>query len=742
MTDKHSDLLTVSKPQLKRLRVAVALSLFLLLMSCSNKIKLIDTDAQIPRIDGDVLWVTNSEGEPLSLPIKRPSVESQVKTACPASVYESIGSLTYVEKIMAEEDYESIEESLRRMVELGLHIFQIRDQLASDFAASYPQVAAEVVRCNLVLQPDDLIYKRLRFVGPRSSDLTVECLGRGEQRAQIRNPLDTATIRSKDSGDNENKFAVMLSFEPGNCGLEPLSDGEYVDELGGVKSSCDPVKNVKINNCRVRGRVSARSFGGDLFELSSVRSDHVERLQASAAQHVSLTGMQIQGRYKGAIHLLPGVHHFNIEDSEILGGFHSMTIHLPADGGWNVIKNNRITGQRKIDAAIFSYDNKEREVISIDSSEHNRIINNHISDMSFGGIHLYRNCGESGSVRHRIPQYNQIINNVFDYSSGRQSEPTIFIGTRDDISNTVGGVKRYCSDDTGESDRPYPSNDVREYWDNTTVLSSSESNDDWAQNNVIAENQWIQYNPDDGLEPIKRSDKAQKLVNYLIGNETAAERTVQTALDIQAERGAGCAVLAGITDGMAAPYTDPTSNGHLPYIRHGQMVKYYWNNRPVVQLACGTPKVCFDNILKPDSSIACEAPIIEDYGNESQPCDASNVVCAEGDNDGDNHTLGCSGGQLIGIQAACNLEFGKVTDADREQVLMNRIKITKPSKNLDDGNCGADGVNIKQGERLITPWLFSSYSGDVYDELLYSCREYDRNGGDCHISIRHYCEPN
>ena len=445
------------------------------------------------------------------------------------------------------------------------------------------------------------------------------------------------------------------------------------------------------------------------------------------------------------MHFLPGVHHFNIEDSEILGGFIGMTIHLPADGGWNVIKNNKITGQRKRGRWPWSYIGKKREVISIDSSEHNRIVNNHLSDMKYGGIALYRNCGERNDIRHRIPQYNQIINNVFDYSVGTQGKPTIFVGSRDDKSirwSFGRGVKRYCHDDHGKNDERFTGNDVPMAWDTETVRNSSESNSDWAQHNVIADNQMISFSSSLPFSGIKLSSKAKKLDNYLIGNEVVSNRSPEEALDIQRTRGAGCAVLAGITDGMRTPFISTVQNGSVPYVRNTETVKYFWDIRPEVRLACGTPLVCQNNILAVNRSATCEEPIIRDFGNQAQACNAENNVCVEGSNAGDDHTLGCPGTSLIGIQAACNLEFGKASDEQRRRVLLNRVKVVRASDDKDDGRCTADETRIKEGQRLVLPWLFKRYDDAVIpNEIRYACKEHDRNGGDCHVNVRHYCEP-
>lgn len=727
-------------------RLAMLSVLTLLLVSCGNdSITLIDTGIAPTITEENKLRVTLQDGSEVELKIREAARVESPQTECDTSVYEEIGSLTFVEKTMATEIFSSSAEENARKAELRIHIINKRNELEAAFldkfgSGEFSDIESRQITCNLVLQPDDVIYMRLRFEGPLSSNVIINCQGQGDARSQIRNPATTEMQKNKD------KDIPMLHFGSTNCGIEPLTEGgsrRFIDELGAVKSRCDPVKNVRITNCRIRGRVTASSFQGDLNNLSMVRADHVERLRQSAAQHVTFSNVQIAGRYKSAVHFLPGVHHFTIENSEILGGFIGVTIHLPADGGWNVIKNNKITGQRKTGEWTWFKNSRKREVISIDSSEHNRIINNHISDMTYGGIRLYRNCGERGQIRTRIPQYNQIINNVFDYSVGGQRKPTIFVGSRDDksIKWNLGGVKRYCHDDEGKNGERFTGNNVPMPWDTETVRNSSESNSDWAQHNMIADNQLIRFNPTTEFGGIRLSSKAKKLDNYLIGNEVVFNRSPEEALDIQRTRGAGCAVLAGITNDMQPPFISTVRNGDMPYLRNNLTVKYFWDIRPEVRLACGTPLVCQNNILAVIQSDICEEPIIHDFGSQEQACNAENNVCIEGSNAGDSHTLGCPGGYLIGIQAACNLEFGKATDAQRQRVLLNRIKVVQASDDKGDGRCTADKTKIKNGQRLVSPWLFTQYDGNVPNEIKYVCKEHDKNGGDCHVNIRHYCEP-
>ena len=99
-------------------------------------------------------------------------------------------------------------------------------------------------------------------------------------------------------------------------------------------------------------------------------------------------------------------------------------------------------------------------MLAVDGSSYNLIINNWFSGLNNGGIYLYRNCGEGGTVRHATPSYNQIINNVFYYDEYIGFNPSVFIGSRN-------GNRSYCGDDGG-----YP-------------FGSNSSDLDYARYNVV-----------------------------------------------------------------------------------------------------------------------------------------------------------------------------------------------------------------------------------------------------------------
>jgi hypothetical protein len=132
-------------------------------------------------------------------------------------------------------------------------------------------------------------------------------------------------------------------------------------------------------------------------------------------------------------------------DSTINGRSDSAAIYLDAESGSNIIRNNTI-----------NITNAPREIIAIDGSASNQILTNTIQQAPNGGIYLYRNCGEGGTVRHQAPQRNLIAGNTISHTGGYG----IWLGSRN-------GGRFYCSADDG-----YP-------------FGSSKDNGDFADDNII-----------------------------------------------------------------------------------------------------------------------------------------------------------------------------------------------------------------------------------------------------------------
>jgi len=99
-------------------------------------------------------------------------------------------------------------------------------------------------------------------------------------------------------------------------------------------------------------------------------------------------------------------------------------------------------------------------VVAVDGSATNTIVGNRFLRVDHGGIYLYRNCGEGGTVRHQTPRGNVIENNFFnmrDLSSGSYG---VWLGSRK-------GRRSYCEDDIGYTFGS--SIDNRDFADHNTV---------------------------------------------------------------------------------------------------------------------------------------------------------------------------------------------------------------------------------------------------------------------------------
>ena len=228
-----------------------------------------------------------------------------------------------------------------------------------------------------------------------------------------------------------------------------------------VSSSLEKkVENVTIKNCKLYG--SIRLFGLGMngeskgVNESSKSKGHTERAQKAAPSNVLISNMEIKGEQRIPIYLSPGANKVTIENSTVTGTSNSVAIYMDAESGHNVIRNNVFDVK-----PVFNM----REVIAVDGSAYNRIIDNTFKQATRGGIYLYRNCGEGGTVRHQSPQQNLIGRNTFNLQGLNRGHWGIWIGSRN-------GNRNYCEHDSG-----YP-------------FGSSVNNGDFANNNTIRNNKF------------------------------------------------------------------------------------------------------------------------------------------------------------------------------------------------------------------------------------------------------------
>ena len=252
---------------------------------------------------------------------------------------------------------------------------------------------------------------------------------------------------------------LTLALLPAACraqepGLEPLilagaaQAGRRIDCRGGWLQDGRPVEvrilslqrpdggwerpdGLQISHCRLRGAIRVIGLGrngeAEAVRLSSRQPDHSQRARAAAPHGVVLEGLEIEALGPIPIYAGPGTVGLQLRNSRLTGESRSVAVYLDAESRDNLISGNRFdlsTG---------------RERIAVDGSASNRIENNRFSSSDRGGIFLYRNCGEGGTVRHQSPVDNLISGNRFGDDDGA---PSVWLGSRN-------GRRRYCREDAG-----------------------------------------------------------------------------------------------------------------------------------------------------------------------------------------------------------------------------------------------------------------------------------------------------
>jgi hypothetical protein len=243
-----------------------------------------------------------------------------------------------------------------------------------------------------------------------------------------------------------------------------------------------------------------RNGEAEAVKQSSRSLGHTERTQAAAPRNISFINDKFIGQGTIPLYLSPGVTQVTVDRSKITGVSKSVGIYFDAESANNQLLNSTI-----------DTDTDKRELVAVDGSAHNLIQGNYFSSLSNGGIYLYRNCGEGGTVRHQAPQYNQIQNNTFYYDKYLGFNPAIWVGSRM-------GFRLYCSADKG-----YP-------------FGSSANNSDMAQRNLIANNTILTRSVKDmiimGDEPNTVMGNISKPITENTGNN-ASKRAGNQALGIR-----------------------------------------------------------------------------------------------------------------------------------------------------------------------------------------------------------------
>ncbi len=104
-----------------------------------------------------------------------------------------------------------------------------------------------------------------------------------------------------------------------------------------------------------------------------------------------------------------------------------------------------------------------------------------------------------------------------------------------------------------------------------------------------------------------------------------------------------------------------------------------------------------------------------------------------GSNSGCHETASCPSGQvLVGLRAACNLEWTTLASAEPSTRPWDTMTIAR-GPDQGDSFCTIGQVSVAQGVVSLTSELGTAAS------VAFGCREYDANGGDCAVKVEALC---
>jgi parallel beta-helix repeat protein len=386
------------------------------------------------------------------------------------------------------------------------------------------------IDCNVKLDPRyHRVTKRMIFEGPSATGVTLDC--------------NDATI----DGGKSNK----VNYGTDMIEVRSAYTDHKVDDK--VERRWQRPENVTIKNCIIKGsvRVWGMASNGEgsgseyktgkfvwknfkkvevesnYFKDSSKTRNHTIKARNNAPKNIVFDNVTITGVGRNPVYFAPGVTHSKLINSEIKGESEKVGIYLDAESAYNMIENNDIHVKTDEDdwGKLPFVTNRGWPQMAIDGSSRNKIINNRFSELRNGGIYLYRNCGEGGTIRHTPPEHNTIINNVFHYENYNGDKPAIYLSSRD-----YGFKERHpghCDLDDG---KPY---------------GSSRSDKDFAKYNIIMQNQFYKRKIFKHIGGLTRLDDATlddmiKTKNKSLNSPNYVDYNNNEMVDKERKRPAGC----------------------------------------------------------------------------------------------------------------------------------------------------------------------------------------------------------
>ena len=217
----------------------------------------------------------------------------------------------------------------------------------------------------------------------------------------------------------------------------------------------DRPTDIVIRNGRLRGAIRIMGMGrngqGPAVRASSRHTGHTAAAQAAAPARIVISNVWIEAAGPIPIYLAPGVTHTTVEHCVVTGRSRSVALYLDAESAHNTVRDNTFAARTG------------REVLAVDGSADNVIASNRFSLLPLGGIYLYRNSGEGGTVRHQTAHGNVIEGNRFETRGLGWRSYGIWLGSRN-------GRSAYREADAGY---PFGSSlDNRDFADTNTVTGN------------------------------------------------------------------------------------------------------------------------------------------------------------------------------------------------------------------------------------------------------------------------------
>ena len=316
-------------------------------------------------------------------------------------------------------------------------------EVRAELVSKAPPVSIEL-GCNLLLEPGDRVFTKIVIIGSAASGVTLDCNG--------------ATLDGGAHTQNDGRDMIEIK--------SVLIEGKWSRPEDVTVRRCSIIGSMRILGMGPNGEAKA------IRDSSRLDRRHVERVRAAAPTRIMLEGLTITATKRTPLYISPGVTHVTLISSELMGNAIRTAIYLDAETAFNIIKSNNI--HVTVFDEVLGVFNRLGPQISVDASSFNKILNNHFAALEGGGIFLYRNCGEGGTIRHGSPSDNQIFNNVFFYKKYDGDNPAVYLGAHGGLKYHP-PIRGHCGDDEGKP------------W------GSSANDADFATRNVVMQNQIFKH---------------------------------------------------------------------------------------------------------------------------------------------------------------------------------------------------------------------------------------------------------